>query len=129
VLGILNSMSMSVRERTGEIGTLRAIGIRRRRVTVLFLYEALSIAIMAGAISVVLSLPIAGYLQLVGVDVGTALPADLPVPFGETFRADYRLWHYVLSVGVGVLSAAVGAVIPARRAARLNIAEAMSGKR
>jgi putative ABC transport system permease protein len=129
VLGILNSMSMSVRERTGEIGTLRAIGIRRSRIVLLFLYEAVSIALMAGAISVLVSLPVAGYLQLVGVDVGTALPADIPVPFGETFRADYRLWHYLLALGIGAASAAFGAVTPARRAARLNIAEAMSGKR
>jgi putative ABC transport system permease protein len=129
VLGILNSMSMSVRERTGEIGTLRAIGIRRRRIMLLFLFEAVSIALMAAALSVVLSLPIAAYLQFVGVDVGTALPADIPVPFGETFRADYRLWHYLLAIGIGAGSAAVGAVIPARRAARLNIAEAMTGKR
>jgi len=129
VLGILNSMSMSVRERTGEIGTLRAIGIRRRRIMLLFLYEAVSIALMAAGLSVLLSLPIAGYLELVGVDVGTALPADFPVPFGETFRADYRIWHYLLAIGIGTASAAVGAVIPARRAAELNIAEAMAGKR
>jgi putative ABC transport system permease protein len=129
VLGILNSMSMSVRERTGEIGTLRAIGIRRRRIMILFLWEAVSLALIAAGLSVVLSLPVAAYLQIVGVDVGTALPADIPVPFGETFRADYRLWHYLLAAGVGVASAAVGAVIPARRAARLNIASAMAGKR
>lgn len=129
VLGILNSMSMSVRERTGEIGTLRAIGIRRRRIMLLFLWEAVAIALIAAALSVVLSLPVAAYLQFIGVDVGTALPADIPVPFGETFHADYRLWHYVLAVGVGATSAAVGAVIPARRAARMNIAEAMMGKR
>jgi putative ABC transport system permease protein len=129
VLGILNSMSMSVRERTGEIGTLRAIGIRRRRIMVMFLYEAISIAVISGMVSVLLSLPVAAYLQLVGVDVGTALPADIPVPFGETFNADYRPWHYLLALGIGLVSAAVGAVIPARRAARLNIAEAMAGKR
>lgn len=129
VLGILNSMSMSVRERTGEIGTLRAIGIRRRRIMLLFLSEAVSIALMAAALSVVLSLPVATYLQIVGVDVGTALPADIPVPFGETFRADYRLWHYLLAVGIGAASAVAGAVVPARRAARLNIAAAMTGKR
>ena len=129
VLGILNSMSMSVRERTGEIGTLRAIGIRRRRIMILFLWEAVSLALIAAGLSVMLSLPVAAYLQIVGVDVGTALPADIPVPFGETFRADYRLWHYLLAAGVCVASAAVGAVIPARRAARLNIASAMAGKR
>ncbi|MFP4373062.1 MAG: ABC transporter permease [Spirochaetaceae bacterium] len=129
VLGILNSMSMSVRERTGEIGTLRAIGIRRRRIMLLFLWEAVCIALIAAALSVVLSLPVAAYLQIVGVDVGTALPADIPLPFGDTFRADYRVWHYPAAVGVGAASAALGAVIPAKRAAHLNIAEAMAGKR
>ncbi|MGM0674958.1 MAG: ABC transporter permease [Spirochaetota bacterium] len=129
VLGIVNSMSMSVRERTAEIGTLRAIGIRRRRITTLFLLESLSIAAIAVGLSLLLSLPVAAYLELVGVDVGTALPEDIPVPFGETFHADYRVWHILFAAGVGAGSAALGAIAPARRAARINIAEAMMGKR
>ena len=129
VLGILNSMSMSVRERTAEIGTLRAIGIRRHRITTLFLCESLGIAAIAVGLSLLLSLPVAAYLELVGVDVGTALPEDIPVPFGETFHADYRVWHVLFAAGVGAGSAALGSILPARRAARINIAEAMMGKR
>jgi putative ABC transport system permease protein len=57
------------------------------------------------------------------------MPEDLPIPFGSTFYADYRLWHYLLSIGIAAATALLGGFIPARRAAKLNIAGAMAGKK
>jgi len=129
VLGILNSMSMSIHERTGEIGTLRAIGIRRGRLVTLFLWEAVSIAVLAAIAALVISLPLAYYLGRIGVDVSSSMPAEIPIPFGTRFHADFRLWHFLFSFGVSALTGVAGSFIPARRAARLNIARAMSGRR
>jgi putative ABC transport system permease protein len=99
VLGILNSMSMSVHERTREIGTLRAIGIRRKSLVRLFMLEALWLALPAILAALILSVPGVYYLQFVGVDLAGALPPDLPVPFGERFRADFQAWHFMLGAG------------------------------
>jgi putative ABC transport system permease protein len=129
VLGILNSMSMSIHERTGEIATLRAIGMHKSRVLWLFLAEGVALAAIGSGIAILLSLPVAAYLGYVGLDVGAALPEDLPIPFGERFRADFRVWHFLVSAGVGSLAAVVGGLFPARRATTVNVAHALQGKK
>jgi putative ABC transport system permease protein len=129
VLGILNSMSMSVRERTREIATLRAVGMRRGRLMQLFLGESVALAVIGSVIGVILSIPLVYWLQVIGIPLGDAMPEDLPIPFGSTFYADYRLWHYLLSIGIAAATALLGGFIPARRAAKLNIAGAMAGKK
>jgi len=125
VLGILNSMSMSVHERTREIGTLRAIGIRRKALVRLFMLEALWLALPAIVAALILSVPGVYYLQFVGVDLAGALPADLPVPFGERFKADFQAWHFVLASVLTLVSALLGSLIPARRGSRIVVADAL----
>lgn len=129
VLGILNSMSMSIHERTGEIATIRAIGIRRRGVVRLLLIESLSLSVIAGAVAVIASIPVAIWLDVGGVDIGKFMPEDLPIPFGSRFHADFRIWHYVAALGAASGTAILGTIIPARRAATVNMAAALQGKK
>ena len=125
VLGILNSMSMSVHERTREIGTLRAIGIRRTILVRLFMLEAMWLALPSILAALIISVPGVYFLQFVGVDLAGYLPADLPVPFGERFRADFKAWHFMLGSGLTLLSALLGAWLPARRGSRIIVADAL----
>lgn len=125
VLGILNSVSMSVHERTREIGTLRAIGMQRGRVTAMFALESVWTAAIATLAALAVSTPVIVYLATVGVDLTGSLPDDLPIPFGERFRAEMIVGHYLFTIASGVLAALVGAIVPARRAARVTVAEAM----
>jgi ABC-type antimicrobial peptide transport system permease subunit len=53
------------------------------------------------------------------------MPDNVPIPFGERFRADFAGWHYLFTAGSGLITALVGALIPARRAARLSVVDAM----
>jgi ABC-type lipoprotein release transport system permease subunit len=125
VIGILNSMSMSVHERTREIGTIRAIGIRRRQLLALFAMESVWQALVAAGIALIITTPVALWLVKSGVDIASSMPETMPVPFGERFRADFAPWHYLFTVLSGVLTALAGAIIPARRAGRITVAEAM----
>lgn len=125
VIGILNSMSMSVHERVREIGTLRAIGMKRRQVTLLISMESIALGLIAFAAGAVISAPLAVYLQTVGLDIGQYMPENIPVPFGELFFAEFTLPHYLWALFTGVATATLGAFLPARRAAKLEIAEAM----
>ncbi|MFW6338593.1 MAG: ABC transporter permease [Alkalispirochaetaceae bacterium] len=125
VIGILNSMSMSVHERIREIGTLRAIGMKRRQVTFMVSMESVALGLVAFVVGVIISAPAAIFLQQVGLDIGQYMPENIPVPFGELFFAEFTLGHYLWALFTGVATAALGAFVPARRAAKLEIADAM----
>ncbi|MFW5690102.1 MAG: ABC transporter permease [Spirochaetota bacterium] len=125
IVGILNSMSMTVHERRREIGTLRAIGMRRNQLTTLFIAEGASIAIIGSAVGVVLA-GIAGiYFGVIGFDLSVLAETGLPVPFGERFTADFRVWDFFLGTGIALVTATAGSVLPTRRALRLSIAGAL----
>ena len=125
VIGILNSMSMSVHERTREIGTLRAIGMKRRQIILLISMESLALGMIAFVTAAIISAPAAVFLQQVGLDIGRYMPEEIPVPFGELFFAEFTLSHYFWTLVTGLATTLVGAFLPARRAANLEIADAM----
>ena len=117
-VGITNTMWIAVRERTGEIGTLRAIGMSKRRVLAMFLLEAGLLGMFATALGGVLAAVTAW-----GIDA-----ANIPLPKGP-LRAFLMSSHLHLSVGFGqvVLSALAITVVtisaaswPAFRASRLQ---------
>ena len=127
IIGILNSMSMSIQERYREIGTLRAIGMKQKEIKQLFIYEGICIALISSLISVIISLPVAGLLQFKGIDISSAMPEELPVPFGKRFYSAFTIFHFLTGMCIAALSALVGSFIPAHRASKINIVDVMRG--
>ncbi|MFI9272892.1 ABC transporter permease [Kitasatospora sp. NPDC052896] len=111
VLGVVNTMAMSVFERRREIGMLRAVGLDRRGVKRMVRLESLLIALLGGVLGVLLGVLIAwagtGTLDMKGLSM--VVP---PLPIAGFLLA---------AVLVGLLAA----VWPARRAARLDILDSI----
>ena len=107
-----NTMAMTVRERTKEVGTLKAIGFQRRTIASLFMAEALVVACIGGGIGV------GGAVLLYrSIPFGTYIPFFSQfTPTGETLIA-----AFTLSVLVGLVSVAYSAY----RVSGLTIAEAL----
>src|SRR5581483_11723759 len=104
-------------ERTAEIGTLRAIGLRRRGIRWLFVCEG----VLLGAIGAVLGVAIAVVLATVINHSGLTWtpPGRVPVPLAIYVWGETRL---IVGTVVGLIAVAVlSAWWPARRAARMNI--------
>ena len=107
-----NTMAMTVRERTKEVGTLKAIGFQRGTITALFLGEALLVACIGAAIGIA-----AAWLLFSSVDLSLYIPNFISfVPTPQTL-----ITAFVLSVLVGLISV----VYSAYRVSGLTIAEAL----
>jgi ABC-type lipoprotein release transport system permease subunit len=122
VIGILNTLAIAIRERTREIGTLRAIGMQRRRVLALFLLEAGMLGVAGAAAG-------AG----AGVAIAAAVnAAHVPVPESvQMFLMQQRLTLAVplraalTDVVFIAAETTLAAVVPAFHAARLRPVTAM----
>jgi len=113
VLGIVNTLALSVFERTREIGLLRAIGLRRRQLGSMITIEAITTAVFGAFLGTVLGLGLGVALQRGLVTQGlTTLAVPWPLIVGMLLASGV----------VGVLAAA----LPALRAVRLNILQAIS---
>jgi putative ABC transport system permease protein len=129
-LGVLNTMLMSVLERTAEIGVMRAMGLRRHQVIQLFLLEAMGISAVGGVLGAVLGGLGGLWLQVHGVNLGSVVDKLPPtVPMNTTVYGQVTPGMLVFAVALGVLMSLVGGVLPAIRAARIEPIEAMRHRR
>lgn len=108
-VGIVTMMTISVTERTAEIGLLVALGARRRIILGLFLSEAVALAAAGGAIGLLLGV---GIVQVIHLTV-PVLPVHTPLLFVLLAEA--------LAISIGLAAG----VLPARRAAQLNPVDAL----
>jgi putative ABC transport system permease protein len=117
-----NTMSMAVVERTTEIGTLRAMGLRRSGIRRLFLCEALLLGVIGAALGVAAALVIAWLVNHSGL---TWLPPGQVDPVPLTVRVWGEIGMMVATAAGLVLVAALSAWWPARRAGRMVIVDAL----
>jgi putative ABC transport system permease protein len=122
LMASVNTLLMAMFERTREIGTMLAMGTPRRWIVALFMVEATLTGILGAVVGVV-----GGNL------LGMALNASglhLPPPPGTSFDMMFRVLH-VPSLMIGsslmvIISLALASIVPAVRASRLQIAEALA---
>ena len=112
VLGIVNTLALSVIERTREVGLLRAVGLSRRQLRLMVRLESVVVAVLGAGLGVAMGLVFGVSLQRAIADQGVHV---LSIPW-------IRLIVFVVLAAVaGILAA----VLPARRAARLDVLRAI----
>ncbi len=118
---VVNTMSMSVMERTNEIGTARAIGVRRRGIRRQFLIEGWMLGVIGASAGLILSFAFAVLINRAGLTwtppgQAAAIPLRLMMSGGAL----------IVSVWLGLVAmATIAALIPANRAARLPVVDAL----
>lgn len=122
MIGITNTFRMIMYERIREIGTMRALGMQRPVVRNLFLLEALFLALGGTIIGLVASGIVMGLLHLINWGLNT--PLFLLLKDGHmTF--DLRAAQLIGNILIVAILSLLAAYLPARRAARLNPADAL----
>jgi putative ABC transport system permease protein len=125
IIGILNSMSMAVEERFREIGTMRAIGMKRRNLIFMFLSEGCWLGILGSVAALIVSVFLIWFFSSHGVDVKQFMPKEVPIPFTALLTPRYLPGDIVMSFAIGALMAVVGSIIPAERAGKMIIQDAL----
>jgi putative ABC transport system permease protein len=120
VMSTVNTMSMAVLERTREIGTLRALGLKRRGVSILFAMEGGLLGLLGTLIGVVLHVIVWAIIRAIAPTY-SAPGISAPVPL-VVYLVPGALLVLMLCL---VLLSLVSAIIPARRAAGQNIVSAL----
>ena len=121
VLSVASTINMAVFERTGEFGTLLAIGLRRFQIFKLVLLENILLGCLGGTLGMVVGIILASIISGIGI--------PMPPPPGSNigYVAHVRLvpWVLVAAAVIGALAALMAAVLPGRRASRLPVVEAL----
>ena len=113
IFGIVLTLALSVFERTREIGLLRAVGLSRRSVRAMIRWEAIIVALIGALVGLVL-----------GVFLGVACVSAIP-----EFKATAIPWgSMIVFLVIAGIFGVLAAILPARRAARLNILEAIQNE-
>jgi putative ABC transport system permease protein len=112
-VGIVNTLGLSIFERVRELGLLRAVGMSRTQVKRMVRVEAVIVAILGALLGLVIGIAFAWAMQRALADIGVS---KLSIPGGQL------IFLLIVAIGLGILAA----IFPARRAAKLNVLEAIS---
>lgn len=116
MIGAMITMYAAVANRTAEIGTMRSLGFQRRSILGAFLLESLLLGFIGGCVGLFL----ASFLQLLTLStINFQTFSELAFKFSLTFEIIYQGILFSLIMGF------VGGVLPAFRASRMNIVEAL----
>jgi putative ABC transport system permease protein len=115
LLGLLNTLLISVMERTREIGMLRAVGTTRSQISRMVMLEALLQGLFGAAVAVILGAYVGRLFVIYGLSTNLGWIIEFHFPKEAIFS----------TLITGVIVAIIAGLLPARRASRLNIVEAL----
>jgi putative ABC transport system permease protein len=120
VMSVINTISMAVMERTREIGTFRALGIKRRSIVLLFAIESAMLGLFGSVLGLCMTLLSWASFMIIEP---TWVPPQMTreVPLEVHLVPDYMAVTLLFLILLSVLAA----IMPARKAARMNIVDAL----
>lgn len=121
ILSVLSSVTMTMNERVGEFGTLRALGYRSRDLFMMVVVENSLLGLVAAALGLVVGLALAHAISAIGI------PMPPPPNSNSGYTAYIRVVPQVLFIAfvIGVVTTIVAAVFAGRKPTRMNIVEAL----
>lgn len=126
VIIIVNIMMMVVMERRKEIGIIKSMGISKREVLLLFLFEGIALGFIGSLCGMFAGTGINLILSQVGRDISDMLPGD-----DIRFPIETRIYHKIILLDIikvffmGIIISGIVSIFPAWKAARMNVVDAI----
>jgi len=126
LVGIVNTMLLSIYERIPELGAMRAMGFSKASIRWLMLAEGSVIGFLGGLAGVILGLGVVVYLTEIGIDL-SALMGDfkMPMPLSLHYRGEYNFGYMAFAFFLGWIVSTLVTLIPARKATKIEPSEAL----
>jgi len=121
---IMNTLTITVFERTAEIGTLRAIGLEKNQIRWMFMFEGVFLAFGGAIIGGLLAIPAAYYMNVYGISIPEEMYDQMPFPI-ESMKSINTVFDWLLTTAICVVTGAIGSIIPANRAAGIKVVDAL----
>lgn len=129
LVGIINTMLMSVYEKQREIGTLKALGMTDKQVHRLFIIEGGLIGVMGGILGLILAFLINWYMVAVGFDLNQMMgDRDLGIAISGVFRSEWKIASFVKGFFIGLLASLFASYYPAKKTTRMQPMECLRVK-
>lgn len=125
VLSISNTLSMSVIERTGEIGTVMAIGLPARGVLRMFILEGLMLGVIGGTLGVIIGSLLASIISSIGIP----MPPPPGMAHGFTGQINITAGLAVEALALAIITTVLASIFPAWKASRMVIVDALRQQR
>ncbi len=123
VFGMITTMYMNVFERKNEIGTIRSIGMDSSQVKNLFLLEGMVTSLLGVVAGCIIGGLISYIVSKVGIPVPSAESRTVPTP--ERLYTDSRYIEFVGAIIIGIMTGAIGSILPAIRISKLKVVDAL----
>jgi ABC-type lipoprotein release transport system permease subunit len=122
--GIINTMLMAVLERTKEIGMLMAVGMNKRKIFWMIIFESVMLTFTGGIIGIIIGTGITKFFETTPIDISAFSAGMEKYGFATQIYTSLRTDTIVIITILVILTGLLSAIYPARKALRLNPAEA-----
>jgi putative ABC transport system permease protein len=125
-LTILNTMMMSVFERTHEIGMIRALGMKRIKILTMIISESVVIGVIGGLIGGISGSAVAYFFfEKVGIDYSSVMDTAQGWYMDPVMRGDFRISQFFIGFLAGVVLTIIAGIYPAYRASKMRPVKAL----
>ncbi len=122
--GIINTMLMVVMERTREIGMLMSVGMAKRKIFRMIVYETTFLSLSGGLLGVIVSFLVILFFGARGIDLGFLAEGINALGYDAMIYPELEYSFYIVITVMVIITAVLAAIYPAVRALRLKPAEA-----
>jgi ABC-type antimicrobial peptide transport system permease subunit len=123
--GIINTMLMAIMERVREIGMLMAIGMSKAKVFLMIMLETVFLSITGGILGILISWVAVLITSKTGIDLASVAQGLNSMGYSSFVKPELGLYFYFIVGLLVIFTAIIASVFPARKALKLNPAEAV----